>query len=376
MVYPPADEVDAKSPFGFTAPAGNLPEDLAAICRRLGAVHLAAETQESPGIGVLLTTIVPPGTTAGFDRLAEDMLGVPLLSRLKESFGPWRLGGPPALSPETRGDALAKAVQDYRLWLMSEVRSMRNFGVHPTVAATPESLADILSEGPVLDGAGAVSLVLEASAQAQNLRSGAYARSLAYAREAARKMGVTHVTVGQTGEDPAAWSPQQQAWKLVTRHVLSLAGGAERVSLSYGSGLPVPSAAAYAWMTHTLGGLEYKESIWQGVPLLEAHLFGGPDRSAAVVWSWIGDDPARPDHGALVFDNGTRLQAHDCVGSTVGIWKGERLIVPLGEAPIYITSSELGSNELRDRIRARASWASRRPPSGSAALPPTRPAIA
>jgi hypothetical protein len=156
------------------------------------------------------------------------------------------------------------------------------------------------------------------------------------------------------GEDPLAATPQQQAWKLVTRHVLALAGGAERVYVAYGRGapMPLPSAAAYAWMTHLLADTPYREDLWPDTPLLQAHLFAGAERRVAVVWSWAGEDPATPDRGALVFDDGGRLEAFDVVGNSVGIWKGERLIVPLGEAPVYIVSTELGAAQLRDRLRA------------------------
>jgi hypothetical protein len=349
VVFPPGGQVDSKGAFGVTVPAGNLPDDMVEICRRLGAVHLATEIKDPPGLGVLLTTLVPSGTSTGFENIGS---GGPDSSHSKESLNRWCLGGP-VIPPEARGDALAKTIEDYRLWLTHQITAMRKAGMGPTVAATPETLADILSEGPVLQGADGITLSLYASSQAPNLRSGAYAQSLAYAAGEARQMGVSRVIVGATGEDPTAWSPQQQAWKLVTRHVLSLAGGAERVFVTDGQGLPAPSAAAYAWMTRVLGGLNYQGTVWSDVPLLESHLFAAPDHpTVAVVWSWVGADPAQPDCGALVFDDGSRLEAYDCVGAPVGIWKGTRLIVPLGEAPIYIISRERGAGQVRDRLRS------------------------
>ncbi len=221
--------------------------------------------------------------------------------------------GPQSRAPaDLSGEALAKAVAAYRAGVANnmpeDTKHTAEASVNISVAASPDLLADVLSEGPVLAGADGISLCLDASADAPNLRSGAYARSLEYGSQLARLMGAKHIVVGETGEDPAAYSPQQQAWKLVTRHVLSLAGRAEQVYVSYGHGLPPTSAAAYAWMTHTLRGLAYQESAWPDVPLLEAHVFAGGDRSAAVIWSWIGEDPAKPDRGALVFDDGTRLE--------------------------------------------------------------------
>jgi hypothetical protein len=372
--------MDQKSPFGITAPAGDLPENFEEICRRLGAVNVAADTtatlKSPPETGLARTAIVPLGIRAG-GASADILALIPGVPEVLMSSH-WRLGRNPAPPPDLVGEAFAKDAAAYRTAILDAIAKMRQpieaagmyLGSTPqagksplalslsmfdiSVAATPDLLADVLSEGPVLAKANGVSLCLGASAQSPNLRSGAFQRSLDYGAQLARRMGVRHVMVGETGEDPAAFSPQQQAWKLVTRNVLALAGGAERVYISYGRGLgqPSPSAAAYAWMTHALQGLAYREEIWPEVPLLEGHLFTSPDRGAAVIWSWIGEDPANPDCGALVFENGTRLEAFDVAGVAIGIWKGERLIVPLGEAPVYITSVELKPEQFRDRLRS------------------------
>jgi len=111
--------------------------------------------------------------------------------------------------------------------------------------------------------------------------------------------------------------------------VTALEAGAERVFFHWGRGLPMPpsSAAVYAWMAHLLGDARYEGDAWAEVPLIEGH------------------------SGVLVFEDGLGLQAMDVVGHPVGIWKGERLIVPFSEAPIYVVSVDLSAKQLRERLR-------------------------
>jgi hypothetical protein len=165
-------------------------------------------------------------------------------------------------------------------------------------------------------------------------------------------MGVDRAAV-VTAADEAGFSPQRRAWTLVARHMAALEAGAERVFARWEAGLPAPrsSAAAYAWMTHTLGGTRYEGDAWADVPLLEAHLFDAPDRRVAVVCSAVGADAGEGDRGVLVFDDGLGLQATDVVGHPVGIWKGERLIVPLSRAPVYLVTVDLSAGQLRERLR-------------------------
>jgi hypothetical protein len=306
----------------------------------VAVIYPQAETSDSSGPFGLVTS---PGTTP--DQLTEigQRLGI----------GADRIGSSVNLPSKVPDENFAAAAQKYRAEVAESLHKPQKAGSH-FVTADLETLVDVLTEGPVLAGAGGVALCLDASAVAPNLRGGAFQRSLDYARQIAGRMGIKHVYMAGTGEDPADFSPQQQAWKLVTRNVMALAGGAERVYVAQGRGIPtpLPSAAAYAWMTHLLHGTSYKDAVWPEVPLLEGHIFSGHGRSVAVVWSWIGEDAGTPDRGALVLENGTRLEVHDVVGSPVGIWKGERLILPLGEAPVYITSTDLSAGQLRDRLRS------------------------
>jgi len=267
------------------------------------------------------------------------------------NMGAWQIGRPDEFGDDSGGLDPPKVRDAFREAIASVRRSDRPVSLW--AAASPPMLADVLSEGPVLAGADGVSLSLDADARAPSLRSGAYRRSLDWGKQIARRLGVARIEVGATGDDPDAATPQQVAWKLVTRHVLALAEGAERVFVSPGRGIPTPrpAAVAYAWMTHLLDAATYRTNLWPDVPLLEGHLFSGPDQQVAVIWSWVGQNPDVPDRGALVFENGHGLEALDVVGRPVGIWKGPRLVVPLGEAPVYVVSRTLTAAQMQDRFR-------------------------
>ena len=361
VICPVAGGAEPNSPFGLAAPPGTVTEDLIEISKRLGIRHLAldgtgGEPLEAVSKADLVATgivgLEPSDKEASLEAWVSSAAAE--IQKESEKVPQWQIGRRPVLA----GDSSAQSAAAYRAKVAGILEAVRRLKVPVSlwVAATPDVLVDVLTEGPVLAGADGVALYLDADAGAPNLRSGAYRRSLDYALQMARRMGVAHVVVAETGDDPQAASPQQQAWKLVTRHVLSLAAGAERVVAAYGRGVPtpMPAAAAYAWMTYLLDGTTYQADLWPDVPLIEAHLFVGAERRVAVVWSWVGPDPANPDRGLLVFDDGSGLEARDVVGHQVGIWKGARLIVPLGEAPIYIVSTDLRVDQVRDRFnRAR-----------------------
>jgi hypothetical protein len=349
---------DTKSPFGLAAPPGNLPQALPDVARRLGARDLAVDWTDAAALqtvrqaGMIATPVlrfdIPP-TTAEPGVLAAT--AAEAIQANADALKDWQIGRCPVMP-----DPASETAAAYRSVVAAVAEAVRRTKAPVTlwVTATPDLLADVLTEGPALAGIDGVALCVDADAGSPNLRSGAFRRSLDYGLQTARRMGVKRVVLAETGEDPAVASPQQQAWKLVTRHVLALATGAERVYVSYGRGLPMPvaPAAAYAVMTHLLEGATYQGSPWEEVPLVEAHLFAGIERRVAVVWTWAGQNPVKPDRGALVFDRGAGVEALDVMGHPVGIWKGERLIVPLGEAPVYLVSSELRMNDLRDRLRS------------------------
>lgn len=359
FVHPFEKGADAKSPFGVLAPPGKIDPAMLDLCRRLGVRRLALDYEANADLlDAIKQADLTPTAIVRFDIPQKDPAPAAfaaaqgeLIHQQADAVRDWQIGRRPILG----GDSLTDAAASYREVVSGVTAEVRRRQAPATiwVGATPDLVADVLTEGPVLAGVDGVALTVEAGAAWPNLRSGAYRRWLDFGLQMARRAGVKRAVVAGTGDDPAFSSAQQRAWKLVTRHVLALAAGAEGVYMTWDRGIPspLPSAAAYAWMAHLLDGAKYEGQPWDDIPLLEAHLFAGPERRAAVVWSWVGEDPANPDRGALVFENGTGLEALDVVGHPVGIWKGPRLIVPLGEAPIYIVSGELKVGELRDRLR-------------------------
>jgi len=357
LVQPLPEGPAPQSPFGLAAPPGTMADDVPAICRRLGVRHLAFDwTGDEEALEAVIKAGLVPAAIVPFaiPEPSADALrstASEAIARHVKAVGDWQIGRRPVFGTE----ALAESVASYRQVISGLTTAVRRRETPARlwVAATPAVLADLLTEGPVLAGADGVSLYVDAAAEEANLRSGAYRRSLDYGIQMARRLGIDRAVVGGTGDDPSAHSPQRRAWKLVTRHAVSLAAGAERVYVSWGRGLPTPvsSAAAYAWMTHLLDGAGYEGDVWEAVPLIHAHLFSGPERRVAVVWSWVGARPGAPDRGLLVFDDGIGLEALDVAGQPAGMWKGKRLIVPFGEAPVYLVSGELTVGRMRDRLR-------------------------
>ena len=401
VIVPPFDDDHTSAgPFGV-AMMGPVEDDAAEICHRLGATRVSTswvdgrdvanfpdkgplpedwrpEFEWEPGeksldqwrgTGLVPMGVIRPG------RLAERLHAPAASAASNDPATPGGRAPLPALLSAISVEHYAKSIPDwqvgdgpfvggvpwpgtapaYRNMLEGLIREVRGLKVPAAlwVGATPSFVADVLSEAGGLKEADGVSLVVDAGARSASLRSGAFRRSVDFGIQAARRFGLKRVLIGATGDDPFAGSPQQQAWKLVTRHVLALACGAEGVYVEYARGLPtpLPAAAAYAQMTRMLDGLAYDGDLWEDVPLLQAHLFSGAKRRVAVVWSWAGADPAAPDRGALIFNDGFGLEAFDLVGHSVGLPKGRRLIVPLGEAPIYVVGKDLRAQEMRDRFR-------------------------
>jgi hypothetical protein len=359
VVQAPPEGPDEASAFGLLAPPGPVPADVPAIAHRLGARHLAMDWQGTKealeavrSAGLVPAPVVPiripqrqPAPEVFAATTAE------AVAPLAEAVPAWHLGRRPTLDR----DALAESVASYRQTVSGLLQAVRR-GESPAglwVGTTPAVLASVLTEGPVLAGADGVVLYADAGAGATSLRSGAYQRSVDYGVRMAKRMGVEHAAVVTAAEEPGARSPQQRAWKLVTRQVTALAAGAERVFLGWGRGLPEPqsSAAVYAWMAYLLGDAAYEGDAWDDVPLLHAHVFSTPQQRAAVVWSWVGGEDGPCDRGVLVFEDGLGLQAMDVVGHPVGIWKGRRFIVPFSEAPVYVVSVDLSAGQLRERLR-------------------------
>ena len=376
IVHPYDEGSNPKDPFGMAAPPGKVSKDLLETCRRLGVRHLALDwidgrlrvgpdggapavqrLQDPPTLeavieaGLIPTAIIREDVPSEGPTAAESAEAVAAaIQKDSELIRDWQIGR----RPQIGADSPAGSVAAWREAITSLTPAVRKTKAPAAlwVGTSLDALVDVLTEGPTLAGLDGIALYTDANAKSPSLRSGAFQRSVDYGLATARRAGAKRAYVAETGDDPSVGSPQKQAWKLVTRHVLALATGAERVYLTWnrGSPQPLPVAAAYAWMTHLLDGAAYQANLWPEVPLTEAHLFSGAERRVAVVWSWNGDDAAKPDHGLLVFDNGSGLEALDIVGQPVGIWKDARLIVPFGEAPVYIVSGELKVDQFRDRI--------------------------
>ncbi len=354
VVHPPAKGLTPESPFGVTAAPGRRPEAVLPMVRRLGARHLAFDwTGDPSGVeavreaGLVPVPIVPiripqrrPAPPVFAATTAE------AIAPLAETAPGWRLGRAPVLDGKALADSAA-----YRRTLSSLLQAVRRGGspVALRVGTTPAVLADVLSEGPVL--AGADGAALHVGAEAEPVRGAAFQRMVDLGVQTARRMDLAGAAVVTPAEAPGAGSPQQGAWRLVTRQVTALEVGADRVFMRWDRDVAPSTAAAYAWMTHLLGDARYEGDAWAEIPLLEGHVFAAPDRRVAVVWSSVGQGGGRGDRGVLVFEGGMGLQAVDVVGHPVGIWKGDRLIVPISEAPVYLVSTDLSAGALRDRLR-------------------------
>jgi len=253
IVQPPLEGPDPKSPFGLATLPGKMADDVPAICRRLGVRHLAFDwTGDEAAVDAAVNGGLVPAVIVPFQipqhRPAPDVLSSAMsdaIARHVEAVPDWQIGRRPVFGPEE----LAASVASYREVIsdLTEAVRRRETPARLWVAATPAVLADLLTEGPVLAGVHGVSLYVDAGSREANLRSGAYRRSLDYGIQVARRLGIERTVVG-TGDDPSVHLPQRQAWKLVTRHVVSLAAGAERVYVSWDRGLPTPvSSAAWAY---------------------------------------------------------------------------------------------------------------------------------
>jgi len=359
VVHRPTKRPNAESPFGLLAPPGPVPDDLPEVARRLGVRHLALDwdgTRE--GLEAVRAAGLVPAPVVAFRRPQHKPEPSAFASATAEALAPlaeaapaWHLGRRPVLDR----DALAESAASYRRMVSGLLQAVRRSGATAGlwVAATPAILGSVLSEGPVLAGADGVVLHTDAGGRATSLRTGAYQRSVDFGLQTAGRMGVSRAAVVTEAREPGAASPQQRAWKLVTRHVTAVAAGAERVFFRWGRGLPRPrsSAAVYAWMAHLLGDAHYEGDAWADVPLLHGHVFRSPERQSAVVWTWVGGEDGRCDRGVLVFEDGRGLEGRDVLGHPIGIWKGRRLVIPFSEAPVYVVSTDLSSGQLRERLR-------------------------
>ena len=382
VVEPLLDSKPAESAFGLLLGPGRgpgLPRETVEAVRRVGIRHIAMDLADGRHAG----SLPPAGAAkdwaptlawdAGDDAALDQVLGAGLFVtgimdyggaakgaaavRLYAAAGPlvvrraaerirdWQVlrGG----APEPAGMTAAEC----RELVAGAIGGVRGTAapVRLWVGATPDLLADVLTDGAVLAGADGLALAPGPDPAARVVCTGAFRRSVDWAVQTARRAGLRQAAV-TLAADPAA-SPQEQAARLVMQHVLARAAGASRVYVEAGRGAPEPlaSAAALAYLADLLEGDEYEGSPWGDVPLLESHLFAGR-QPVVVVWSEISQDPRQPDRGLLVVEDGSGLEASDVVGRPVGVWQGARLIVPLGEFPVYLAAPRLSAAEVRGRL--------------------------
>jgi hypothetical protein len=226
-----------------------------------------------------------------------------------------------------------------------------------------------------------------------NLRGGNLIRSIDEIRLAANDMGLryAYLTEGGTvfanpesGNDPERYNNVENAVKLVQYYVATtLAGvymGNAQWQIGYGPGW-TRSNTAFAVMTHFLEDRVPLVDIWPKQELLWGGIFANrkfvtpevtalprakelcsrwevevpherdaDDTKVAVLWSLTGPSADRLDpSGELVILDAADLRAFDLMGHEITPTQG-RLIVPLTNCPVYITTERLSTLELRDRI--------------------------
>jgi hypothetical protein len=188
---------------------------------------------------------------------------------------------------------------------------------------------------------------------------------------------------GQLAAFPDPHNNNENASKVVQYYVKSmLAGlyqGNAQWQIGYGPGW-TRANVAFAVMTHFLEDRPPLADIWPAHELLSGGVFAHPrfltdevrrlpraaelsarwgvpvpndradDRTkVAVVWGLTGASNEQLDtQGTLTLD-ARGLSAFDITGRPVAP-RGNRLVVPLGPAPVYIASDVLGVVELRDRV--------------------------
>lgn len=222
------------------------------------------------------------------------------------------------------------------------------------------------------------------STHADNMRAGDILRHVDAGYLVNKRMGLLYyyITEGGTG---AGTSTNANARKLTQYFVqLALAGAYQanmQWGIGYGPGWTRPNTAL-AVLTHFLEDRPLAAEIWPKHELLFGAIFANPkfvtdqvrrlpraadissrwhipvpgQRSAdkmkvAVVWSNTGPSNEQLDQtGRLTLSNATGIRAFDLVGREISA-TGNKLVIPFGEYPVYITSESLSVMELRTRIR-------------------------
>ncbi|MDP6380836.1 MAG: hypothetical protein QF662_05790 [Phycisphaerae bacterium] len=254
--------------------------------------------------------------------------------------------------PAPGGWTWAAGHEEFRDLIAEVCRELgeRKIDVEMAFAATPEGLADAVEAGwkpptPLWCG-----LAMYQNSTDSSLAGGEFAVSLKEAVEAARRLKLNGVYISETGESPYHGTAQQRAWKLVIRHAEALRCGVSRVYVQDNMGLrnPKTAAVAYAVLTHALAGKRFSRNASAASDeTINAPIFADKHGSVAIVWSYNEEGGLR----ALVIDNAGGFKATDAAGSPVGIWDSRRLIVPVGEAPVYLVARGMSAGKIAESLK-------------------------
>ncbi len=151
--------------------------------------------------------------------------------------------------------------------------------------------------------------------------------------------------------EPDNASPQLRDWALVRRAVSVLAAGGN-LDLPATTTHDPACCAVLAPLYALLDQARAATAVWPRLPLIKSPVFASKDRAVAVLWTEAPGDAAggTAERGLLTIPDADTLEAFDCQGQPIGLWRGRALLLPLGEAPIYVTSRVLGAAALAAKL--------------------------
>lgn len=159
--------------------------------------------------------------------------------------------------------------------------------------------------------------------------------------------------VGRLKEANRTLSPQRRAWQTMKQALTILAAGGN-VELPASTVLDPAQAAAMATVVRSAASGRYYGDLWPELPRIRSHVFDTPTGRAAFLWSEVtaGGTATGPRSGGVLEIPGAKgIEARDCLGMRIGIWRRQSLVVPLGEAPVCILSKTLSAGDFVNRLR-------------------------
>jgi hypothetical protein len=159
--------------------------------------------------------------------------------------------------------------------------------------------------------------------------------------------------VARLGETDPAASPQRRAWQTMKQALAILAAGGH-VELPASAVLDPAQAAAMATVVRRAASGRYHGEVWPELHRVRSHVFNTPTGRAAFLWSEATEDGTATgprSRGVIEIPGAKGIEARDCMGTRIGIWRERALVVPLGEAPVCILSKSLSAGDLVNRLR-------------------------